>query len=211
MTHPHQDHLAGLVEVLRRYNVGQVLYPSMNYTSPIYDEWSKLVAEKGVKSTAACAGERLDLGDGVSLEVLNPPATPLSGTESDIDNNSVVLRLSDGAVSFLLTGDIMSEAEWELVRERSPVASTVLKVGHHGSDTSSTREFLAVAAPRAAVISCGTGNKFGHPFAAVLSRLEIKVGAGNVFRTDKKGTIDFTTDGIRLWVKAGNGMIESVK
>jgi competence protein ComEC len=203
LTHPHQDHLAGLVEVMRRYEVGQVLYPAIDYASPMYDEWSRLIETKGVKSVAARAGQRIDLGGGASIKVLNPPATFLSGTESDIDNNSVALRLSDGAVSFILTGDIMREAEWELVRGRAEIAGTVVKVAHHGSDTSTTAEFLAVAGPRAAVISCGAGNKFGHPDAVVLSRLEEKVGGENIFRTDTQGTIDFVTDGERLWVEAG--------
>lgn len=201
LTHPHQDHLAGLLEVMRRYQVGQVLYLPSDYPSPVYDELKNIIAEKGIHSTVARAGLRIDFGNSVSMKVLSPPEPLLSGTESDIDNNSVVLRLSDGAVSFLLTGDIMSEAEWELVRNRAEVASTVIKVAHHGSDTSSTPEFLAVADPRAAVISCGTGNKFGHPFASVLDRLKEKVGAGNVYRTDKQGTIDFFTDGTKLWVE----------
>jgi competence protein ComEC len=200
LTHPHQDHLAGLVEVTRRYKVGQVLYPDIGYTSPMYEEWRRLLAEKGVKSLAAGAGQRIDLGDGVSLKVLNPPGGLLAGTESDIDNNSVVLCLNDGAVSFILTGDIMREAEWELVRERAEIGGTVIKVAHHGSDTSTTPEFLAVAGPRAAVISCGAGNRFGHPDESVVSRLESRVGVGNVFRTDISGTIDFHTDGVKLWV-----------
>lgn len=202
LTHPHQDHLAGLLEVMRRYKVGQVLYPDIEYDSPLYDEWSRLISEKGIKTTLARAGQNIDFSDGISIKVLNPPEALLSGTESDIDNNSVVLRLSDGAVSFILTGDIMSEGEQELVRERAEIAGTVIKVAHHGSDTSTGPGFLAVARPRAAVISSGAGNKFGHPKPAVLSELERKPGAGNIYRTDKNSTIDFTTDGKRLWVKA---------
>jgi competence protein ComEC len=137
------------------------------------------------------------------LEVLNPPADLFTGTESDIDNNSVVLRLSDGTVGFVLTGDIMGDAEWELLRHRADVRGTVIKVAHHGSDTSSTAEFLAVVKPQLAVISSGTGNRFGHPFASVLARLDGDIGAGNVLRTDEWGTIDFTTDGQKLWVKTG--------
>jgi competence protein ComEC len=201
LTHPHQDHLAGLLEVLRRYKVGRALYVPVSYASPAYDEWARLLGEKGVKTTTAQSGQLIKFGSGISLKVLNPPATLLSSTDSDIDNNSVVLRLSDGEVSFVFTGDIMSEGEREMVREREDIAGTVIKVAHHGSDTSSTPEFLAVAAPKEAVISCGAGNRFGHPMEDVLKRLEEKVGAENVYRTDKNGTIDFTTDGNRLWVK----------
>jgi competence protein ComEC len=200
LTHPHQDHLAGLVEVVQRYKVGQVLYADIEYKSPIYEEWSRLLAEKGIKSQAAGAGQRIDMGDGVTLKVLHPPEELLSGTESDIDNNSVVLRLTDGAVSFILTGDIMREAEWELIRGRAEIRGAVVKVAHHGSDTSTTAAFLAAAGPRAAVICCGEGNKFGHPDEAVLGRLEEKVGRENIYRTDTQGTIVFITDGERLWV-----------
>ncbi len=203
LTHPHHDHLAGLVEVLRRYRVRQVLYPALDYESPVYDEWQRLIEEKGIKHTAALAGQQIDLGEGVFMMVLSPPKNLMAGTESDVDNNSVVLRLSTGDVSFLLNGDIMREAEWELIRKRVDLTSTVLKVAHHGSDTSTTPEFLAVVNPRVAVISCGADNKFGHPSDEVVSRLEQKMGGENIYRTDQQGTIEFTTDGERLWVEVG--------
>ncbi len=201
LTHPHQDHLAGLLEVLRRYRVGQVLYPALDYKSPLFDEWLRLITENGIKSTIACAGQQIDMGDGMVMEVLNPPVNPLSDSESDLDNNSVVLHLRDGRVSFLLAADIMRDTEWELVRERADLPGTVLKVAHHGSATSTTPEFLAVVNPEVAVISVGADNKFGLPNQEVVSRLEGKIGRGNIYRTDKYGTIEFITDGKRLWVE----------
>jgi competence protein ComEC len=203
LTHPHQDHLAGLVEVLRRYRVGQVLYPQLDYESPLYDEWLRLIREKGIKNTEACAGQQIEMGDGIIMKVLNPLADRVTGSESDIDNNSVVLLLKDGEVSFLLAADIMREAEWGLIRERADLPATVLKVAHHGSDTSTTQEFLAVVDPRVAVISCGAGNRFGHPDAEVVDRLGEKIDSKNIYRTDKDGMIDFMTDGERLWVEVG--------
>jgi competence protein ComEC len=95
----------------------------------------------------------------------------------------------------------MSDTEWELIRERADLACTVLKIAHHGSDTSTTSEFLAVVNPRIAVISCGVDNKFGHPSDVVISRLEGKLDEDSVYRTDIQGTIDFITDGERLWVE----------
>ena len=204
MTHPHQDHLAGLVEILRRYRVNRVLYPALDYSSPLFDEWQTIIEEKGVKSTVACAGQRIDMGDGVVIEVLHPPLDLLPGNKPDIDNNSLVLRLEYGAVSFLLTADIKREAEWELVRERAPLASTILKVAHHGSDTSTTLEFLSVVNPGVAVVSVGSDNKFGLPDAEVIGRLKERIGQEKTYRTDAEGTIDFTTDGEKLWVEVEN-------
>ena len=163
LTHPSADHVTGLVEVLNRYKVKQVLSPDLDYKSNIYDEWLRLVKEKNIEYTIAHAGQQVDLGRGVSIQVLNPPTPLLTGTESDIDNNGAVLRINTGKVSFLLTADIMWEAEFELIARRANLASTVLKVAHHGSDTSTTPEFLAVVNPRLAVISVGKDSKFGHP------------------------------------------------
>ena len=190
-----------MVEVLHRFQVRQVLYPELDYESPIYDEWLRLIEEKKIKHTTAWTGQQIDLGRGAAIKVLNPQITPLTGTGSDVDNNSVVLRLSLGNVSFLLSADIGMETEWELIRNRADLTSTVLKVAHHGSDTSTTNEFLAVADPQIAVISAGEDNKFGHPSDEVLNRLKKRINQQNIYRTDEHGTIEFITDGERLWVE----------
>ena len=106
-------------------------------------------------------------------------------------------------VSFLFTADIRQEAEFELIADRADLSSTVLKVAHHGSDTSTTPEFLAVVNPRLAVISVGADNKFGHPSDEVLERLKERLDTENIYRTDRHGTVEFVTDGERLWVKVG--------
>lgn len=202
LTHPHSDHLTGLFEVLNRYRVKQVLYPDLDYDSPLYyDEWLKLLEEKNIKCTIAQAGQQIDLGEGVVIRVLNPQIPLLTGTESDIDNNGVVLRLSLGQASFLLTADIWRESEFELIARRAALASTVLKVGHHGSDTSTTDEFLAVVNPQIAIISVDKDNRFGHPSDEVMDRLQERLGSENIYRTDKQGTIEFITDGEKLWVR----------
>jgi competence protein ComEC len=201
LTHPHADHLAGLLEVLRRYQVGQVLYPALDYSSPLYDEWRSTLQEKNIKTTLAANGQCIDMGNDVVIEVLRPQRALPPDVASDVDSESLVLRLEYGAVSFLLTADIKNETEWELVRERAPLASSVLKVAHHGSSTSTTPEFLSVVSPRVAVISVGSANDFGLPDAAVIDRLKEKVGQVNIYRTDEQGTITFTTDGAKLWVE----------
>ncbi len=199
LTHPHSDHLAGLVEVLERYQVERVLYPDLADSSPLYQEWLELISEKDIQYTLAQAGQQIDLGDGVMIEVLNPPRPLLVGTESDLDNNSLVLHLSLGRVSFLLTADISWEIEFRLIGQQANLASTVLKVAHHGSSTSTTLEFLAAVNPQVAVISVGE-NPFGHPNDEVLARLEEKLGAENIYLTAERGTIEFITDGQRLWL-----------
>jgi competence protein ComEC len=200
LTHPEADHLTGLVEVLKRYKVGQVLYPDLGYESPLYNEWLGLIEARGIKCTMAQAGQRLDFGSEVTIEVLNPQTPPLT----DMNDNSVVLRLTMGRMSFLLTADIMQMAEFELITRRANLTSTVLKVAHHGSDTSTSVEFLAVADPRIAVISAGKNNTFGLPNQVVVDRLERKLGVENVYRTDEHGRIEFITDGERLWLIVGN-------
>ncbi|MDP2932316.1 MAG: MBL fold metallo-hydrolase, partial [Chloroflexota bacterium] len=195
LTHPHADHLTGLLEVVRRYRVRQVLLPQADYDSPLYREWLSLIREKNIGATLAEAGQQINLGGGALIEVLNAPA---SSRNSDTDNDGVVLRLVAGTVSVLLTADIEQATEGELLSQRAISASTILKVAHHGSNTSTSSEFLAVTDPQAAVISSGTGNRFGHPSPEVVKRLEQQSG---VYRTDQQGTIEFTTDGERLWVK----------
>jgi len=202
LTHPHADHITGLVEAVRRYRVEQVLYPDADYGSPLCREWLGLIGERGIDCTIAQAGQEIDLGDGVTMKVLNPPATLLSGTNSDINNNSVVLNLCAGEVSFLLTGDIEREAEFGLIAGGNDLSGTVLKVGHSGSKTSTTPDFLAKASPAVAVISVGE-NSYGHPSGEVINRLEAEIGAENIYRTDEQGTIEFITDGERLWVEVG--------
>ncbi|MBA7649707.1 hypothetical protein ES703_57505 [subsurface metagenome] len=165
--------------------------------------WLELVEQKQIKHEIARAGQELDLGNGLKIEVLNPPAADFEGTSSDVDNNGVVLRLTSGKVSFLFTADIRQEAEFELVGQRANLRSTVLKVPHHGSRTSTTPQFLAAVAPEIAVISVGADNRFGHPSLEVLKRLKEKLGEDNVYRTDTHGTTEFITDGERLWVRGG--------
>jgi len=203
LSHPHADHLSGLVEIMQRYKVEQVLYPDLNDESPLCREWLGLIEERDIKCTIARAGQEINLGDGVTMKVLNPPASPLTGTGSDINNNSVVLYLSAGEVSFLLTGDIEREAEFGLIARGNDLSGTVLKVGHSGSKTSTTPDFLAAVSPGVAVISVGE-NSYGHPSGDVMERLEAELGKDYIYRTDEQGTIEFITDGERLWVEVNN-------
>ncbi len=200
-TQPHTDHIAGLVEVLQGYKVKQVLEPGVSYDSAAYQEWLAVVEQQEIEHSIARAGQEIDLGEGLKLQILNPPLHLFQGTSSDVDNNGIALRLSYGKVSFLFTADIREEAEFELVRQRLGLRSTVLKVAHHGSKTSTCPQFLAAVDPDIAVISVGADNPFGHPSPEVLQRLEKELGQAAVYLTSGSGTIEFTTDGEKLWVK----------
>ena len=198
-THPHADHLSGLLEVLKRYRIKQVLYADIYYDSPQVSQWEELISQKKILSATARAGQRITFGD-ASLQILNPPAPLFSDTDSDIDNNGIVTRLTIGKVSFLLMADIRQEAERQLISLRSLPTSNVLKIGHHGSTTSSSAQLLSAVNPNAAVISVGKDNEFGHPNEDVIARLQQIVGSSNLYRTDLQGTIEFSTDGKSLWV-----------
>jgi competence protein ComEC len=199
-TQPQADHVTGLVEVIERYRVKRVLEPGASYNSSIYREWSNLVKEKEVERDTAQTGQEIDLGSGVKIEVLNPPEDLWEGTNDDVNNNAVVLRLNWGRITFLFTADITEEVEFELIGQRANLRSTVLKIAHHGSRTSTATQFLAAVDPEAAVICVGANNTFGHPSAEVMERLIERLGGENVYRTDEDGTIEFITDGETLWV-----------
>ena len=201
-TQPQADHLTGLVEVLERYKVKWVVESGVPYDTLVYQEWRSSLNESGIRCDRATAGKEVDLGSGIKLEVLNPPAELFQGTSDDVDNNGVVLKLEWGKVSFLFTADIRWDGEFELIKERPGLQSTVLKVAHHGSSSSTTEQFLAVVDPQAAVISVGN-NTYGHPGGEVVERLEGRLGEENVYRTDEDGTGEFVTDGERLWVREG--------
>jgi len=203
-TQPQADHVTGLVEVLQRYKVNQVLEPGVSYNSSIYQEWCNLVENKGIEYNIARAGHEIDLGSGIKMEVLNPPEGLFEGTSHDVDNNGVVLRLTWDKVSFLFTADIREEAEFELIGQRANLKSTVLKVAHHGSKTSSSQQFLAAVDPEVAVISAGADNPFGHPSPEVVERLIDRLGKDNVYRTDQDGSVELITDGERLWARVSD-------
>lgn len=199
LTHPQEDHLAGLIEVLQRYKVKAVLDSGMGSDSPLYKQWLQLIAEKKIKHYTAVAGQLISLGEGTNLEVLHPQASTFQITFSDIDINesSVVLRLISGEASFLLTGDIGTVAEALLLSKGVSLDSTVLKVPHHGSKTGLIPEFLSSVDPKVAIISVGADNRFNHPNPETLEKLKGII----VFRTDEAGTIEITVDSGRIWVK----------
>jgi competence protein ComEC len=200
LSHPDADHLTGLTEVLKRYRVGAWLDNGLPREEANYLYCQQLLQQKGVAQAVARAGQRLELGRGVILDVLHPGTKPISGTRSDSNNNSIVLRLVWEQASFLLTGDAQAEAERMLLKSGQVLSAGILKVGHHGSGESSTFEFLEAVGPQYAVISVGASNRSGLPAAEALERLA-QSGDVTILRTDEHGRVEFTTDGWTLQVR----------
>ena len=196
-THPDADHIGGLPQVLRRYEVGQVLEPGVEHTSSVYAAWNQAMAEK--KITPRFVQSRLiyDLGDNVILDVLYPDSSFVGQNLADNNEASVVVKFTDKEIDFLLTGDAPIKVEQKLVAlYQDYLKSEILKVGHHGSKTSTSEEFLTAVDPEAAVIQVGADNRYGHPALVVLRRLQKR----NIFilRNDQKGDIKMRSDGERV-------------
>ena len=198
-THADSDHLAGLLRLVERYHVEQVLQPADMGRGPLATRWIELLAENQVPIVPAVRGAKILVGDSVWLEVLNPPAGVIASREDDDNRNSVVLCVTMGRCRALLTADIDVEAERQMVSRGEPPYATILKVAHHGAGSSSSASFIEAVRPQVAVVSVGADNRFGHPSEDVLSRLEER--GCRVFRTDIQGTIECTTDGTMYWIK----------
>ena len=199
LTHPEADHVGGLVGMLERYQVGLVLDSGQECNNATCESWRALIEEKGIPYRRAEAGMQLTVCGAVLLDILHPPAPLMTNTASDINNNSVVLRLQYGRFSALLTGDVMEEAEQVILASGHPLDSLVLKVPHHGGDTSLTAPFLEAVGPELAIISVGADNRFGHPDEVTLEKLE----GMSVHRTDQQGSVEVVTDGAGYWVQTG--------
>jgi len=201
LTHPHEDHITGLIEVLKHYQASAVLETPFNAGNPqLEDEWQGQLALAGVPVTLATDGQTVAVEPGLTLHVFYPTAHLLSGTHSDINNSSVVLRLDYGSVRMLLTGDIETEAVQELLaHEGGQLGAQVLKVPHHGSGTGLSPALLAAVQPQVALISVGRGNPYGHPAPSTMGLLR---DAGvPAYRTDEHGTIEVLSDGHQVWVR----------
>jgi competence protein ComEC len=196
LTHPQQDHISGLIDVLQRYNVREVLATSIVATTAVYQEWRSLIADGHIAYHEATAGESIDLGGGASMHVLGPSAE--SFTSAQMNDTSLVLKVSWDNVSFLLTGDIQAFGEGALLDSRADLHATALKVPHHGSSTSSSAAFLDAVQPQVAVVSIGANNPYHHPSADVIERLQ--ADGSLVLRTDQAGTVSMSTDGEHLWI-----------
>ncbi len=200
VSHAHSDHLGGMENVIRTLPVGVFMDSGVPHTSQVYQDLMKAVEELGLAYAEAEAGQRIQFGEEASLSVLWPARAKLRGTRSDLNANSVVLRLDHGSNCFLFVGDAEEETEVRL-QVRGLEQCSVLKVAHHGSDHSTTDRFLSKSHPTIALVSVGEHNRYNHPGEECLRRLE-RHGV-TVHRTDQAGSLRVVSTGQSLHVEEG--------
>lgn len=186
-THGHEDHVGGLSGALNCATVGTAYCPVTSYDSKAFSSFVKYLDKQNASITVPAARDSFNLGS-AAVKIIAPVKS-----YDDPNNTSIVLRIEYGDTSFLFTGDAERDAEQDILDAGYTLKSTVLKVGHHGADTSTTYQFLREIMPEYAVISVGNGNTYGHPTEDTLSRL--RDADVKVFRTDMQGTVICTSDG----------------
>jgi competence protein ComEC len=195
-THPHEDHIGGMEDVIDAFPIGKMWDSGYASGSQVQQAFLGLIQAKGIRFGTPRAGFVESIGD-VQIDVLAPQTPLLQGTDSDANNNSIVLRISYGDMSFLLTGDMQSE---ERARVSEWPESTVLKIAHHGSWNGTDADFARQVSPQLAIISYGLGNPYGHPsplIRAILERAGVPIKS-----TAMNGTVVVTTDGQSMQVTA---------
>lgn len=203
MTHAHADHIGKADKVIAQYGVKELVYNGIPSTSKYFINALKAAKANGTQQVKVKAGDVLDFGNGVSFEIVSPSQSLIDEDTAaikakkkvDVNNESVVGRLTFGNFAMLFTGDAEGPVEKDMAASYGKkLKCQVLKAGHHGSKTSSTAEFLKLVQPESVVMSLGVNNQYGHPHEALLNRLQ-KQGIKNIYRTDANGTITIVSDG----------------
>jgi competence protein ComEC len=208
-THPHEDHIGGMGAVLTRYRVGQFIDAGIPHTTSTYENLVKQIEAWKIPYRKVRAGDTITLDPGVIFRVDNPDGTLLSSDDNEnvaenLNENSLVLTLTYGNITFLLMGDATAEAEQFLQKSGVSLDADILKVAHHGSSRSSGPGFLARVRPAVSIIEVGSPNPYGYPSPATLSRLQ-ETGSA-VYRTDLHGTVIIATDGRTYQVVVERGV-----
>jgi len=204
LTHPHADHVSGLIEVLRRYSVGLVILNGVYLKTDNYDQFLNAIEDNKVKVLIAEAGEAIHFDKDLEFDILSPNKNPAGlafnknsesfGTAgNDVNDTSIVGKLIFNDFSIMFMGDATSKIENQILAYGDNLKSDILKVGHHGSKYSSFPIFLKTVAPKAGIIEVGAKNFYGLPSQAALSRF--KMFGANIFRTDQNGDIRVLSDG----------------
>lgn len=196
VTHPHNDHIGGAAAIFENFTVKQIYDSGQLTTTNTYRKYLETVQKKKIPFAVLKAGNEVDMGSGAVLKVFAPeePFFTEDNGRSDLNNNAIVAKLSYGSFAMLFASDAEKDSEARMVKKYGDqLKSAVIKVGHHGSTTSSSASFLKAVAPEAAVITVGAGNDYGHPHEAVLKRYqERKI---KMYRSDNHGTITISSDG----------------
>lgn len=188
-THPHADHIGGLPEVIRDFEIGKIYMPNKTANTKIFESLLEEIKKKDLKITQAKTGMMIIDDEDIKLSIL----APINDSYENVNDYSIVNKLSYKNISILFTGDAEKKAESELINSGLDLSADILKVGHHGSNTSSSDEFLNKVRPTYGVISSGVDNKYNHPNQEVIDRLnERKI---KILRTDELGSIILDSDG----------------
>lgn len=196
VTHPDADHISGLVGVLENFPVARVALTGDEHATQIYERLLLDIRDKNIEALKVRTGTSIAFDPAVKLEVLGPDDSAVN--QPNTNDGSIVIKLTYGQTSFLLTGDAEFAENQSILRRGADVRSSVLKLGHHGSSTSTDENWLRAVQPQLGIISAGQGNPFGHPHAEVIRALD-QLGIPYI-RTDEHGTITVTSDGSQLRV-----------
>lgn len=194
-THPHEDHIGGMDEVLENFDVKSFYAPKVAHTTKTYENMLKAVKNEGLKIKQIKEGTNIDLGKDTEVQVYSP----VKSQYEELNNYSPVMKISYGQNSFMFTGDAESLVEKEILNENKDLKADVLKLGHHGSHSSTSEEFLKAVDPSIAIVSCAKDNKYGHPHKETMSNLK-KAGI-TVYETFRDGDITISSNGKKLDVK----------
>lgn len=191
-THPHADHIGGLINVFHSYEIGEVIDPAVNHTTATFNNYMATIDFYDIPFTVGRRGMTWELYEDAHMVLLHP----VNPGSDHLNNASVVAKVTLGEITLLLTGDAEREAEEEMLEIAELLNADILKVGHHGSWTSSNEEFLAAVQPQVSIIMCGKDNDYGHPHDVALQRL--KATGTEIYRTDMHGHVVITSDGIEF-------------
>lgn len=197
-THPHEDHIGGMDKVINTFNIGTIYMPKATSNTKTFKDVLTAIKAKNLKITTPVPGSSFNLGQ-AKCDILAPNGI----NYNDVNNYSVVVKITFGERKFLFEGDAEDVSEKEILAKGYDVSADVIKLGHHGSRTSSIPEYLAKVHPQMAVISCGTDNDYGHPHIQTMDKL--KKNKIKVYRTDEDGTIVMTSDGKTIKCNAKEG------
>ncbi|NMA10976.1 MAG: MBL fold metallo-hydrolase, partial [Methanomicrobiales archaeon] len=203
-THAHTDHIGGLAGVISAYPVGRFVDAAQPHPTATYENLLALVEDLGIPYTAAERGQTVALDPDLEILILNPGAEPIG----EVNQDSVVLKVTYKEISYLFVGDAEKPAEKSMMEDGLDLDADVLKVGHHASRYGTSAEFLSAVSPAISVIQVGAGNDYGHPHEEAVERIEAT--GSRIYRTDLDGTVIVATDGTALTVAAGGAPAATV-